>query len=276
MNISIQIVTDIASCQAIEQLQAVIWGTTDLDVTPSHVLLIMAKEGGLVMLAQDAAGQPIGFSFGLLALDETGQLKLASHMTGVLPAYQNTGLGYRLKLAQRQAALSRGLTLITWTFDPLQSRNAYLNLNKLGAVCRTYLRHLYGDMPDDLNRGMPSDRFRADWWLASDHVARRLSDRPAASTPLPSAPLLNPAVILPNGLLASPDSFTPPDTPFCQVEVPSDFPALRASDPGLALAWRLHTRAVFEACLARNYTLVNLRRHEGRSYYLLQKDWSPE
>ena len=174
MTISIHSVDTIEDCQAIEQLHAEIWGTDALDVTPAHLLLIIAKEGGIVLLALDDA-QPVGFSLGLLGLAGQNRLKLASHMTGVLPKYQSSGLGYQLKLAQRQAALARNLDLITWTFDPLQGRNAHLNLSKLGAVCNTYLRHLYGNMPDALNRGLPSDRFRVDWWITSEHVARRIA-----------------------------------------------------------------------------------------------------
>src|SRR6185295_1804207 len=190
MSIVIRAATTIQDCQIIERLQAEIWGTTEQDVTPSHLLIIIAKEGGIVLLALDR-DQPIGFSFGLLALTAQNRLILASHMTGVLPGYQSSSVGYQLKLAQREAALARRLDLITWTFDPLQGRNAYLNLNKLGAVCNTYLRHLYGDMPDALNRGLPSDRFHVDWWLASAHVIQRVTDHAPELMP-PSAPLINP------------------------------------------------------------------------------------
>jgi predicted GNAT superfamily acetyltransferase len=277
MAISIQPVTHIEDCQAIEQLQATIWGGTERLVTPGELLLIIAKEGGIVLLARDESGRPVGFSFGLLGQTVDGRLKLASHQTGVLPAYQNTGLGYQIKLVQRQAALTAGLKLITWTFDPLQGRNAYLNLSKLGAVCSVYLRHLYGDMDDDLNRGLPSDRFRADWWIASTHVAHRLT---ASSSSIPSlqasAPLLNHTTTRLGGLLAPPDVFNLVDAPFCRVEIPPDFPALKAADSGLALAWRLHTRQVFEACLAAGYIATNLLRSERRNYYLWQKNWQPE
>ncbi|MBI1882345.1 MAG: hypothetical protein HYR94_29585 [Chloroflexi bacterium] len=271
MSIVIRAATTIQDCQAIERLQAEIWGTAELDVTPSHLLLIMVKEGGIVLLALDD-NQPIGFSFGLLALTEQNRLKLASHMTGMLPKYQSTGVGYQLKLAQRQAALARQFDLITWTFDPLQGRNAYLNLNKLGAVCNTYLRHLYGDMADALNRGLPSDRFRVDWWIASAHVARRVADHPLDLTPT-AYPIVNPTTTRPNGFLLSPSTFDPPGTPLCRVQVPPDFPSLKTNAPDLALQWRLHTREVFEAYFGAGYTAVNLIRGEGCNYYLLQKDF---
>jgi len=276
MTISIRSVTTIEDCQAIERLQAKIWGTTEIEVTPSHLLLIIAKEGGLVLLAV-ADNEPVGFSFGLLGLTEHNRLKLASHMTGVLPAYQSRGVGHQLKLAQREAALARNLDLITWTFDPLQGRNAHLNLSKLGAVCKTYLRHLYGDMPDTLNRGLPSDRFRVDWWIASAHVARRIAGQaPEPAATVSAYPIINPATILENGFPAPPPTFDLPTAPFCLVEVPPDLPSLKANAPDLALQWRLHTREIFEAYFGAGYTAIDLLRGEDRNFYLLQKDWQPD
>jgi predicted GNAT superfamily acetyltransferase len=273
MTISIRGVTTIEECQIIERLQAEIWGCADIEVAPSHFMLIIAKEGGIVLLAVDEAGQAVGFSYGVFALTKDNHLKLASHQTGVLPVYQNSGLGYQLKLAQREAALARHLDLITWTFDPLQGRNAYLNLHKLGAVCNSYLRHLYGDMPDVLNRGLPSDRFQVDWWITSEHVEQRLT-RPEAEPALPPSqgPLVNPTT-LKNGFFTPPDTFDLPGTPFCLVEAPPDLPSLKTSAPDLALAWRLHTREVFESCFANNYTAIDLLRREDRNFYVLQKDW---
>ncbi|MBE7557370.1 MAG: hypothetical protein HS126_40550 [Anaerolineales bacterium] len=277
MTISIRPVTTIAECQAIERLQIIIWGTMELDVTPTSLLLILAKEGGIVLLALDGT-EPIGFSYSLPGLTPANRLKLVSHQTGVLPAYQSSGVGYQLKLAQREAALARQFDLVTWTFDPLQGRNAYLNLNKLGAVCNTYLRHLYGDMPDALNRGLPSDRFRVDWWIASAHVARRLlAHQTPARTPANSPyPLINPASVLRSGFLTAPSTFDPPHAPFCWLQIPPDFPALKAAAPDLALQWRLHTREVFEAYFGAGYTAVDLGRGDDRNFYLLQKDWQPD
>jgi predicted GNAT superfamily acetyltransferase len=274
MVISIRAVTTIEECQVLERLQAEIWGCSEVEVTPSHFMLIIAKEGGIVLLAVDENDQPVGFSYGVFALAPDHRLKLASHQTGVLPAYQSSGLGHQLKLAQREVALARHLDLITWTFDPLQSRNAYLNLHKLGAVCHIYLRHLYGDMPDALNRGLPSDRFQVDWWIASEHVRHRLANLDGEATLLLSeSPIANPTT-LKNGVLVPPATFDLPDTPFCRVEVPPDLPTLKASDPDLALVWRLHTRQVFETSFANGYTAVDLLRGDGRNCYLLQKDWS--
>jgi predicted GNAT superfamily acetyltransferase len=272
MTIFIHSVTTIEACRIIERLQAEIWGADDIEVTPDHVLLTLAKEGSIVLLAMDRDENPIGFAFGFLGFAADNRLKFASHIVGVLPAYQNRGIGYQLKLAQREAALARNLDLITWTFDPLQGRNARLNLRKLGAVCDTYLRNLYGDMRDGLNQGLSSDRFQVDWWIATDHVADRIAGRfVEQSLPLSECPILNSATTLDNGLLAPAETFDYPEQPSCLVEIPADVNCLKSEAPDLALKWRWQTRKIFEMAFATGYTAIDLLRREGRNYYLLQK-----
>lgn len=252
--------------EVIEWLQTEIWGP--VGVTSSHLLLTIAKEGGVVLLAL-VDQQPAGFAFGFIGLTSTGQLKLASHQAGVLPTFQDSGLGYQLKLAQREATLAKKINLMTWTFDPLQSRNARFNLRKLGAVCRSYLPNLYGEMTDALNQGLPSDRFLADWQLDSPHVVQHLAGQ--APEPRPdNYPILNPATRQ-GELLIPADRFGLVNEPAFLVEVPADFVGLKATAPDLALAWRMHTRHIFVPALEAGYVAVDLLRHQGRNYYLLQK-----
>jgi predicted GNAT superfamily acetyltransferase len=269
MTITIRTIETIEDCYAIEQLEMAIWGTASVEFG-SHLMWVMAAEGGVVLLALDDA-EPVGFSFAFPALAADKQLKLVSHQTGGLPRYQSSGLGYQLKLYQRQEALARGFNLITWTFDPLQGRNARLNLGKLGATCHTYKPHFYGDMNDALNRGLPSDRFQVEWWIASEHVQRRLAGagvEPAG--PDPACPVINPSAGWQRGFPVPGERFDLPTTPSCWVEIPADLAALKAASLELALQWRLHTRAVFEAAFGRGYTAINLLAGEDRNYYLLQ------
>lgn len=273
MVVSIRPALTIEDCQVIERLQAEIWGFKEQQVVPDHLLLTLVKEGNVVLLAEDESHRPVGFAFGFLSYGENRRLKLASHQVGVLPAYQNQGIGYALKLAQRQAALALGLDLITWTFDPLQVRNAYLNLNKLGAVCNVYLPNLYGNMADRLNQGLPSDRFRADWWVATGHVRQRLAGQ---ALPVSAGPVVNAAIVLPAGSRAPAAGFETPDSPFCRVEIPGDFSRLKLDAPGVARQWRLHTRQVFQALFAAGYVAVALQRQPDCNYYLLRKGWQPE
>src|SRR5713101_6946829 len=109
-------------------------------------------------------GTIVGFVLCFL-VEREGRRRLCSDQLGVLPAYRGTGLGVQLKLAQAEEARRRGLELITWTFDPLEARNAYINLHRLGAIARRYHRDHYGVMDDELNRGLATDRFEAEWWL---------------------------------------------------------------------------------------------------------------
>jgi predicted GNAT superfamily acetyltransferase len=237
MTISIRPPVSGADYAAMNRLQAEIWGNP-VGVVPTHMLLIFAKEGGVVLLMLDDE-TPIGFTYGFPALTAERHLKLASHEAGVLPAYRDHGLGFQLKLAQREAALAKGFELITWTYDPLQSRNARLNLTKLGGVCHYYTRDLYGDMDDALNYGLPSDRFRIDWWLESPHVVQRLA---GLSAPGDGGPILNPVVEV-AGLPHPSAEFLPlTGAPFYRVEIPGDIAALKQVSLETALAWRLQTR----------------------------------
>ena len=177
--ITIRPVQSHAAYRAVEQIQKDVWGLDEVEIVPNHVLLTAQKNGGLVLgaFAPSPAGgdeQLVGFVFGFIGLTPTGRIKHCSHMAGVLPAFQNRNVGYELKLAQREHVLARSIDLVTWTFDPLESRNARLNFHKLGAACATYLQDLYGPMRDRLNAGLPSDRFQVDWHVASRHVSRRL------------------------------------------------------------------------------------------------------
>jgi len=272
MTITIRSVTTIAECRILERLQAEVWQCNDIEVVPDHAVFTLAKEGNVVLLALDGE-KPVGFAFGFLALTDKRQLKYASHMVGVLLAYQNQGVGYRLKLAQREALLARGIRLMTWTFDPLQTRNARFNLRKLGAVCHTYYSNLYGTMRDGLNQGLPSDRFRADWWLDTPRVTARIGGRFVQTEKFETCPVLNPATRLSTGLLVPPDKFSGPAAEFCLVEVPPDIDVLKVEEPELALAWRLQTREIFTNTFAANYMAVDLTRRQDRTFYLLQKNW---
>jgi predicted GNAT superfamily acetyltransferase len=267
MTITITSPKSISDITPVVQLQAEIWGAPG-ETAPAHLLLTIAKEEGIVHLMLDD-DRPIGFSYGFLSRTESGQLKLASHQAGVLAAYQSRGLGYRLKLAQREAALARGLALITWTYDPLQSLNARLNLHKLGAVCRTYIPNLYGEMSDALNQGLPSDRFRVDWWLDSPHVAARLrGEFPDPAQALANYPLLNPA--------GSAEAPLPADTAdVCLVEISANLAKLKTDGPDQARRWRMQTRHIFTTLFERNYSAIDLLRYDGRSFYLLQRNWQP-
>jgi predicted GNAT superfamily acetyltransferase len=157
--------------RAIIPLQRAIWGYSDLEIDSSAVIAVASQFTGQVLGAFDGE-RLIGFSLALAAL-EAGRLH--SHRVGVLPDYQNLGVGRALKLAQREHALRQNISVIQWTFDPLQPRNAYFNIARLGVVAKTYLPNFYGVTSSPLHGGLPTDRLLAEWHLASDRVQDILS-----------------------------------------------------------------------------------------------------
>jgi predicted GNAT superfamily acetyltransferase len=281
MNIAIRPIETHAEYRAVEHLQREIWGLEEAEVVPDHLLLTAHKNGGLVLGAFQpgpAGEEMVGFVFGFPGLTPEGGLKHCSHMAGVAPACQNQNLGYRLKLAQRQHVLAQGIPLITWTFDPLESRNAFLNFRKLGGACRTYLRDLYGSMRDALNVALPSDRFEVEWHIASRHVRDRLEGSRGgpslAALRAAGASLLNPP--LPGDPLRPAESPCPETGERLLIQIPAHFQAIKAADMELARAWRLHTRDLFETLFAGGYTVTDMLFEAGQSYYLLEQDWRPD
>ncbi len=161
--------------QACVDLQRRIWGEADLEVEPVTMFVVASKVGGQVFGAFEG-NRMVGY---LLALPgvRNGKAYLHSHMTGVLEEYRDKGVGRKLKLYQREEALGRGIGLVEWTFDPLELRNAYFNLNKLGAIARQILPNLYGVTTSPLHRGLATDRLVAEWHLTSPRVIAILSGR---------------------------------------------------------------------------------------------------
>ena len=160
---------DFEQCVA---LQIAVWGYSDGDVIPRRMFLVAERIGGQVIGAY-AKGIMVGFAMGLPGYRD-GTAYLHSHMLAVLPEFRNAGLGRRLKLAQRDDAIVRGFELMEWTFDPLEIKNAYLNLHRLGAICRRYQEDFYGPSSSPLQGGLPTDRLYAEWWLRSPHVETTL------------------------------------------------------------------------------------------------------
>lgn len=152
------------------------WGMNDYtDAVPPHLLKAIDDNGG-VLRVTEADGRIVGFVLGFPALKSDGRLYHYSHMVGVRRAYRGRGIALELKLAQRKVVLAQGLDLIEWTYDPAQGLNAKFNFAKLGVICRKYYPNYYGEMGDSINRGMISDRFKAEWWIKSERVKKGLME----------------------------------------------------------------------------------------------------
>ena len=157
-------------------LQKVIWGFSDIELLPLRFLVVVSKIGGHVFGAYDGA-EMVGFCFALPGVKDGGLPYLHSHMLGVLPPYHNAGIGRRLKLRQREDALVRGIELIEWTFDPLELKNAFFNVERLGAIVRRYSENQYGVTASPLHGGLPTDRCIAEWWINSPRVQAALAGK---------------------------------------------------------------------------------------------------
>jgi predicted GNAT superfamily acetyltransferase len=174
-NLIIRKCHDLDEMRACVMLQKEVWNFTDIELVPLRLFVVADKIGGQVIGAFDGS-QLVGFAFSIPGA-RSGHSYLHSHMLAVRETYRNTGLGRRLKLFQRDDAIQRGFDLIEWTFDPLEIKNAYLNIEKLGAIARRYNINQYGITSSPLQGGLPTDRLIAEWWLKSRRVEALLASR---------------------------------------------------------------------------------------------------
>ena len=293
MSIHIRPVESLAELEHFRVLEHLIWGEPLEATIPIHVLVTTIHNGGGILGAfaengPQATGGMIGLTYWWPGLDtphttalgaQTAssalQLKMCSHMAGVLPPWRGAGLGLKLKLAQRAVILEQGMAdWVTWTYDPLIRTNAAFNLHRLGAVCNTYHPNLYGELPDELNAGTPSDRCQVDWWLRSARVAER-----ALQPQWHAHPLLPPHMqVLRAGMdargLPTPPAETPkPAGQPLAVPLPDDIFAIRSADRLLDLAWRMWMRDALQPAFALGYVIVDCARHEdGQWRYLLTQN----
>lgn len=159
---------DLNEMRACVALQKEVWNFSDAELVPLRMFVVAEKIGGQVMGAFES-NVMVGFALAIPGV-RSRYSYLHSHMLAVRKPYQNAGLGRRIKLFQREDALARGFELMEWTFDPLEIKNAYLNIEKLGAIARRYSVNQYGITSSPLQGGLPSDRLVAEWWLKSKRV----------------------------------------------------------------------------------------------------------
>lgn len=285
MTIDIRRVEADADFRKLEELQRVIWNMADVEVIPGRTMHAIDFNGGVLFGAYDG-DEIIGFVFGVIGtvqglnqrVDQVAaaRLQLYSTIMGVHPDYHGQSIGYQLKLAQREYALQMGIRLITWTFDPLESRNARLNISKLGAIAHRYLRDFHGHM-SGINAGLWTDRFYVEWWVTGNRVLSRVERQrgPLSYEQMIAgrAELVNEASFA--GEYAVPaDGFLHSERNLVLVEIPANFQALKRQDMALAQRWRAHTRDLFEHYFAYQYVATDFTRHQDddgrqRAYYVL-------
>lgn len=237
--IEIRRLSTLEDADEVVRVQIATWG--EEQIVPREMIRALCAAGDLVQGAF-SRGRMVGFALGFMASDDEG-IHLHSHMLAVIPEEQGRGIGYSLKMAQRDAALEAEVTVMRWTFDPLIARNAHLNLSKLGASADGFSRNFYGEMSDALNVGERSDRLWVRWDL----------DRPTGAVPDASEA----HVVLDVGPTGEPvASDHPQGASLVAVRIPSDYPALREKDPELASLWRDASASAIEACLEDDLSAV--------------------
>ncbi len=278
--IDIRLLESPEELKAVEDLQRIIWPGNEIEIVPVHIFRATIHNGGLV-LGAFSGKKLVGFVFGFPGYELDGKMPRnyhASHMAGVHPEFRNAGIGYKLKRAQWQLVRRQGINRITWTYDPLQSRNANLNISKLGAVCNTYIPDYYGEMRDELNAGMPSDRFQVDWWVNSNRVKRRLATLKPPQINI--SQYLNAGIPVINQTIVNEAGFIVPDAasedrsqaPMLLLEIPGDIQSIKQVDLNLAVSWSNHIRELFLDLFNRGYIATDFAYFSGEpqhSYYVL-------
>lgn len=243
--IEVRPLTELPDLARAVELQREIWGFADIDLLPVRLFVVATKIGGRILGAFDS-GRMIGFCLAIPGLKPGGKFYLHSHMLGVLPEYQNAGIGRRLKLVQRDEALARGVPLIEWTFDPLELKNAFFNIERLGCVIRRYVHNQYGITSSQFDQGMPTDRCTAEWWLDHPRVHAFLAGAPPPRPPIEHT-----------------------------IEIPYAITELRKSDVRKAREIQARAGDQFERAFSQGLAVVGFERTESAGRYLIGR-WSPE
>jgi predicted GNAT superfamily acetyltransferase len=230
--------TDREDLKSVVRLQRQIWGFEDIDLIPLRLFVVASKIGGQVFGAFDGH-QLVGFCMAIPGLKASGKTYLHSHMLGVLADYRNAGVGRKLKLTQRDDALRRGIQLIEWTFDPLEIKNAFFNMERLGAIVRRYVSNQYGTTSSPLHGGLPTDRCIAEWWIQSPRVNAIVAGQPFERSPVET-----------------------------RISIPSDIAAIRATDRARAREIQQTASDEFRAAFDRGLAVIGFEKTEQAGAYL--------
>lgn len=258
----------------VETLEQEVWGLSDRDVLPL-TMIVATKEAGSIWLGAFDGAELVGFAFGFLGM-EHGRVMVHSHMLAVRNAYRDLDLGYKLKLAQRERVLSMRIPAITWTFDPLQSRNAHLNFGKLGVVSDTYKIDFYGPETSSVLHRNSTDRLWVQWPLASRRVQDRLQGKDKRTELLDALSRLLPLIRFnADGKPVRTDLAAALTRQRIAIEIPSDIQSIEQKDPDLAREWRDATRWAFTEALKAGFFVAEfcrtVRGKQGPGAYLLER-----
>jgi len=270
MYVEIKELHDPYEVKKLEKIQRLAWGGEEI-VVPHHIM-IAAREVGGILLGAYHGSKLVGYVFGFPG-EFKGYRCIYSHQLAVIPGYQNHGIGSILKLKQREYALDKGYKLIVWTYDPLRSKNAMLNINKLGVITDTYLINHYGTLTDALNRGIDTDRFMVEWWIDSEWYYSRIRYRYVEDSGL------KPCIYL--RAKKKDDDIRPSigagcNSDYIGVEIPSDIDKAGIDSLFIKKIWRQATRDAFIPLFNKGYKVFAYylyREYPYKGIYLLRKNF---
>ena len=270
-------IADLETISQIEpmlRLEKEVWGLDDADVTPL-TLAVALKAAGSILLGAFERSELVGFALAFPSF-EHGKIGLHSHMLAVRPSHREYGLGYRLKLAQRERALAMGITEMTWTFDPLRSLNAHLNFSKLGVVSDTYRVDFYGPQTSSHLHTNGTDRLWVTWHMADSRIQERLNGKNGSAEILDALRHLEPLVRFNgDGKPEEGDVAASLSRQRIAIEIPRDIDRIEHTNQELAREWRLATRRAFTAALNAGFMVKefcrSIRGLQGPGAYLLER-----
>jgi predicted GNAT superfamily acetyltransferase len=239
--IEVRALTQHAEFNAAVRLQQEIWGFDEIELLPVRLFVVATKIGGQAFGAYSGE-RMVGFCLAIPGLKPGGKYYLHSHMLGVRPEFRNAGVGRMLKLKQRDDAIARDIALMEWTFDPLELKNAYFNMQRLGAIVRRYVHNQYGTTSSRLHGGLPTDRCIAEWWLKSPRAATIVDNRPFENAPIEA-----------------------------RVSVPADIAKIRESDPKRAREIQSRIGQQFGEAFDRGLAVIGMERSDEAGTYQFGK-----
>jgi predicted GNAT superfamily acetyltransferase len=240
MTMEVRALTEHADLREAVRLQQEIWGFAEVELLPVRLFVVATKVGGQVFGAFEG-DRMIAFLLAIPGVKPGGVSYLHSHMMGVLPEYRDRGLGRILKLRQREDAIARGIQLIEWTFDPLEIKNAYFNMERLGAVVRRYVLNQYGTTSSHLHGGLPTDRCVAEWHVSTIHAEKTIGGA------------------------------KPPYETKARIEVPIEIATWRTEDPKRAREAQKRISGQFLEHFRAGLAVLGFERGESGASYLLGK-----
>jgi predicted GNAT superfamily acetyltransferase len=268
MEFKIRELSSLKDFQDCVQMQKDVWGFDDpFDAVPLPLLIVSKRNDGVVLGAFEGS-KMIGFVYSMPGTHQGVALQW-SHMLAVMPEYQNSDIGYQLKMAQYRISAEKGYRVIEWTYDPLESRNANFNLRKLGCIAKEYEINIYGETSSPLHQGSPTDRLVAHWPIPSLEKNEKWDTIPAP--PL----LITEANRVDEDLLTIENINLNSREPFLFMEIPVNMQKLKSKSPEAALAWRMKTRELFLHYLEAGYVVYNFLHWKDssppRSFYVLKR-----